>query len=167
MFNNAGIVGVVGRIADTPVEAWEHTVAVLLRGVFLGMKHAARVMVPQGVGLDHLDVERRRDHRRPRPALLHGVQACGDRADQVGGLRAGGQRHPRQRHLARQHGHGDDLGRDHRRSHGNRPERPVIAATSPLGVAGLPEDIANAALYLASDEASVRHRPHAGRRRGA
>jgi NAD(P)-dependent dehydrogenase (short-subunit alcohol dehydrogenase family) len=50
MFNNAGIVGVVGSIAETPVEAWDRTVAVLLRGVFLGMKHAARVMVPQHSG---------------------------------------------------------------------------------------------------------------------
>ena len=50
MFNNAGIVGAVGRIADTPAEAWDATVAVLLRGVFLGTKHAARVMVPNGAG---------------------------------------------------------------------------------------------------------------------
>jgi len=50
MFNNAGIVGVVGRIAETPAEAWDRTVAVLLRSVFLGCKHAARVMVPQGSG---------------------------------------------------------------------------------------------------------------------
>ena len=50
MFNNAGIVGAVGPVADTPLEAWERTVAVLLRGVFLGMKHAARVMVPQRSG---------------------------------------------------------------------------------------------------------------------
>jgi NAD(P)-dependent dehydrogenase (short-subunit alcohol dehydrogenase family) len=50
MFNNAGIVGVVGRIAETPLDGWEKTVAVLLRGVFLGTKHAARVMVPQRAG---------------------------------------------------------------------------------------------------------------------
>jgi NAD(P)-dependent dehydrogenase (short-subunit alcohol dehydrogenase family) len=50
MFNNAGIVGVVGSIAETPVDAWDRTVAVLLRGVFLGTKHAARVMLPQHSG---------------------------------------------------------------------------------------------------------------------
>jgi len=50
MFNNAGIVGAVGTLADTTVEAWDATMAVLLRGVFLGMKHAARVMVPQRSG---------------------------------------------------------------------------------------------------------------------
>ena len=57
MFNNAGIVGVIGPIADTPADGWDRTVAVLLRGVFLGTKHAARVMVPQRSGVDHLDVE--------------------------------------------------------------------------------------------------------------
>lgn len=50
MFNNAGIVGAVGPIADTDAAAWDTTVAVLLRSVFLGTKHAAKVMVPQGQG---------------------------------------------------------------------------------------------------------------------
>ena len=51
MFNNAGVVGVVGSIIETPVEAWDHTISILLRGVFLGIKHAARIMVPQGSGV--------------------------------------------------------------------------------------------------------------------
>ena len=50
MFNNAGIVGAVGPIADTPVEAWDNTISILLRGVFLGTKHAARVMTPNNAG---------------------------------------------------------------------------------------------------------------------
>ena len=50
MFNNAGIVGALGPI-DTALEAeWTATLAVLLNGVFFGMKHAARVMKPQGSG---------------------------------------------------------------------------------------------------------------------
>jgi NAD(P)-dependent dehydrogenase (short-subunit alcohol dehydrogenase family) len=51
MFNNAGIVGAVGPIAETSAEGWDRTVAVLLRSVFLGTKHAARVMVPQRSGV--------------------------------------------------------------------------------------------------------------------
>jgi NAD(P)-dependent dehydrogenase (short-subunit alcohol dehydrogenase family) len=47
MVNNAGIVGVVGPIASTSTDAFDATLAVLLRGVFLGMKHAARVMLPR------------------------------------------------------------------------------------------------------------------------
>ena len=50
MFNNAGIVGAVGPI-DTAVSAeWSATLDILLNGVFYGMKHAARVMKPQGSG---------------------------------------------------------------------------------------------------------------------
>ena len=51
MFNNAGVVGAVGPVADTSIEAWNATIAVLLSAVFLGMKHAARVMIPQGSGV--------------------------------------------------------------------------------------------------------------------
>ena len=50
MFNNAGIVGVVGPISETTAQAWTNTIDVLLHGVFYGVKHAARVMGPQGSG---------------------------------------------------------------------------------------------------------------------
>ncbi len=50
MFNNAGIAGAVGPIESVSVEAFDRTVAVLLRGVFLGIKHAAPVMRGQGGG---------------------------------------------------------------------------------------------------------------------
>tara|TARA_R110002110_G_scaffold362241_1_gene572072 strand:- start:160196 stop:161032 length:837 start_codon:yes stop_codon:yes gene_type:complete len=50
MFNNAGIVGAIGPI-DTTIDAeWNATLAVLLNGVFYGMKHAARVMKTQKSG---------------------------------------------------------------------------------------------------------------------
>lgn len=50
MFNNAGIVGAVGPIDTTPANEWVATLDILLNGVFYGMKHAARVMKPQGFG---------------------------------------------------------------------------------------------------------------------
>lgn len=50
MFNNAGIGGAFGPITDVDVDAWDRTFEVLVRGVFLGTKHAARVMIPQGGG---------------------------------------------------------------------------------------------------------------------
>jgi NAD(P)-dependent dehydrogenase (short-subunit alcohol dehydrogenase family) len=40
MYNNAGLVGAMGGIEHTTVEDWDRTQAVLLRGVFLGMKHS-------------------------------------------------------------------------------------------------------------------------------
>ncbi len=50
MFNNAGFGGALGPIDETPVEEFDLTLAVLVRGVFLGMKHAAPVMKAQGSG---------------------------------------------------------------------------------------------------------------------
>jgi len=51
MFNNAGIVGTHGGIDEIPIEEYEFTMTVLLRSVFLGMKHAARVMKQQHSGV--------------------------------------------------------------------------------------------------------------------
>ena len=50
MYNNAGIVGAVGPIDTTPADEWIATLDILLNGVFYGVKHAARVMKPQGAG---------------------------------------------------------------------------------------------------------------------
>ena len=50
MFNNAGIVGTVGPLITTPAAEWLATIDVLLNGVFYGMKHAARVMIPRESG---------------------------------------------------------------------------------------------------------------------
>jgi NAD(P)-dependent dehydrogenase (short-subunit alcohol dehydrogenase family) len=51
MFNNAGIIGAHGGIDEIPLEEYEFTMAVLLRSVFLGLKHAARVMKPRCSGV--------------------------------------------------------------------------------------------------------------------
>jgi len=50
MYNNAGIVGAVGPIDTTPASEWIHTIDIHLNGTFYGMKHAARVMKPRGSG---------------------------------------------------------------------------------------------------------------------
>ena len=50
MFNNAGVPGSVGGIEEIDVASWDHTLGVHLRGVFLGIRAAARVMRPQGYG---------------------------------------------------------------------------------------------------------------------
>jgi len=48
--NNAGMGGVKGEIESIPAAEFDQTIAILLRGVFLGMKHAAPVMKKQGGG---------------------------------------------------------------------------------------------------------------------
>ncbi len=50
MFNNAGMLGVVGSIVDHSLDAWNQTMEVLSTSVFLGIREAARVMIPQGGG---------------------------------------------------------------------------------------------------------------------
>jgi NAD(P)-dependent dehydrogenase (short-subunit alcohol dehydrogenase family) len=50
IFNNAGIGGASGPLEDVPVEDWDRTQAVCLRGVFLGMKHAAAPIRASGGG---------------------------------------------------------------------------------------------------------------------
>jgi NAD(P)-dependent dehydrogenase (short-subunit alcohol dehydrogenase family) len=47
---NAGVGGAFGPIAETTVEGWDYTFAVLVRSVFLGMKHASMAMKRHGRG---------------------------------------------------------------------------------------------------------------------
>ncbi|MBV9448918.1 MAG: SDR family oxidoreductase [Streptosporangiaceae bacterium] len=51
MFANAGIFGAYGPIEKARMADVDLTWAVDLRGVFLAMKHAARVMIPRGSGV--------------------------------------------------------------------------------------------------------------------
>ena len=50
VFNNAGFGGVLGPIEDIPVEEFDMSFDVLVKGVFLGMKHAIPVMRKEGAG---------------------------------------------------------------------------------------------------------------------
>jgi NAD(P)-dependent dehydrogenase (short-subunit alcohol dehydrogenase family) len=50
VFNNAGIGGAFGPVTDLEVEDWDFTFGVLVRGVFLGIKHGARAMKRAGNG---------------------------------------------------------------------------------------------------------------------
>lgn len=51
MFNNAGFGGVGGPIEDLDMDGYDQTMNVLLKGVFIGAKHAARQMKAQGSGV--------------------------------------------------------------------------------------------------------------------
>jgi len=154
VFANAGIVGTVGPIEQTPAEEWDFTIAVNLRGVFLCMKHAARVMKEQKAGniLCTSSIAALQGGLGPHAytatkaaliGLTHNIAAelapFGVRAncivpgnmatEMIAGL----------------------LFQD---PNAVGQIRESLAAGSPLpGRAGLPEDIARAALYLGSDDA--------------
>jgi NAD(P)-dependent dehydrogenase (short-subunit alcohol dehydrogenase family) len=48
LVNNAGVGGAFGPVTEIDVEDWDYTFDVLVRSVFLGIKHGARVMGPGG-----------------------------------------------------------------------------------------------------------------------
>ena len=50
VFNNAGVGGAIGPLVETSVEDWDYTFDVLAKGVFLGIKHAARILQRQSKG---------------------------------------------------------------------------------------------------------------------
>ena len=50
MFNCAGIVGAVGPMSTTPADEWKLTIDIMVNGVFYGMKHASRHMKEAGSG---------------------------------------------------------------------------------------------------------------------
>ncbi|MGI9596091.1 MAG: SDR family oxidoreductase [Acidimicrobiales bacterium] len=153
MFNNAGIVGATGPIAETPAEAWDRTIAILLRGVFLGMKHGARVMIPQGSGaiISTSSTAGIQGGLGPHvyTAAKHGVigltkSVANELA--AGGIRVnaispGGTVTP----LVAAVSTGDHEATDQ--------VAEALDASNPLGFATTTDDTANAALYLASDDA--------------
>ncbi len=153
MVNNAGIVGAVGSIAETDVAAWDATLDVLLRGTFLGMKHAARVMLPRKRGV---------------------ILSLSSTAGVTGGLGPHAYTAAKHAVIGLTRSVASELSPSGIRVNAVAPGNTVTAMTSaviagdpdaadateteirktsPLGIAGQPDDIAHALLYLASDEA--------------
>lgn len=153
--NNAGVIGAIGPIVDTTKDDWDTTIAVLLTSVFFGIKHAARRMIAQGSGTIINTASTAGVHAGLGPhvytAAKHGVVGLtksvapelaryGIRTNCIapGGVVTA---------MTATAVGGDPDAKD------AAAER--LRAASPLGRAGLPNDIANVAIFLASDEAAL------------
>ena len=154
MFNNAGILGSVGPISEIDGDGWLRTIDVLLNSVFYGIKHAAKVMSKQGAGssINTASTAGVRAGLGPHvyTAAKHGVVGLsqsvatelGPHGVRVNVIAPGGTISGLTARLVT----GD---------HENLEKAStIIGAHNPLRRAGRPEDIANAVLYLASEEAS-------------
>lgn len=158
LFNNAGAGGVSGPIEEIPTDGFDHTIGVLLRGVFLGMKHAAPIMKRQGGGsiISTASVAGLQAGYGPhvysaaKAAVVHLTRSVamelGESGVRVNCICPGGIATPI---------FGSALGLA-----GPEADRvaelmkTLLATRQPIQRAGLPEDIARAALWLASEESS-------------
>lgn len=158
MFNNAGFGGVSGPIESTDMAEYDRTVGVLLRGVVLGMKHAAPVMKAQGSGCiistasvagvgigfgPHV-------YSAAKAAVIHLTKSVanelGESGVRVNAICPGGIATPI---------FGKGMGLDADQADLTIDLMKVrLAQGQPIKRSGLPRDIAEAAAWLASDAAS-------------
>jgi len=151
MFNNAGIGGAVGPLERISVEDWDRTQAVCLRGVFLGIKHAVAPLRAAGggsiistasiAGIDGYPNLHAYCAAKAGVVNLTRSAALEFACDKirVNAIAPGGISTPILYGFA-----------------GTNKEMidAMLAHAQPYPRAGQPEDIANAALFLASDAAS-------------
>jgi NAD(P)-dependent dehydrogenase (short-subunit alcohol dehydrogenase family) len=158
IFNNAGYGGVGGRIAEVPVAGFDETMGVLVRGVFLGMKHAAPVMKKQGGGsiISTASVAGMITGLGPhvysaaKAAVIHLTRSVamelGEHNVRVNCICPGGIATPI---------FGKGLGLSPERADEIVPlMKGVLESLQPIKRSGLPDDIAQAALWLASDDST-------------
>ena len=154
IFNNAGFGGALGPIEATPVEEFDITFDVLVKGVFLGIKHAAPVMKKQGGGsiISTASVAGLKTGEAPhlysvaKAAVIHLTKSValelGEHNIRVNCICPGIVATP----LA--------AGRPGVSAEGLERLAAGLTKAQAMGRIGQPEDIANAALWLASDESS-------------
>ncbi len=148
VFNNAGVGGAIGPITDIETEDWDYTFDVLTKGPFFGIKHGAKVMIEQGEGGSIINTASvaglsggagPQAYSAAKAALVNLTMTTavelGKHRIRVNAICPGGIATP----LI---------------SMGNDPAtlETYLTSMQPLPIAGKPEHIAAAALFLASDD---------------
>lgn len=158
LFNNAGFGTDLRSNADISVEDYESHMGVLLRGVFLDMKHAAPVMKRQGSGsiINNASVAGIQTlfgnhlYTAAKAAVIHLTRSVavelGESGIRVNSICPGAIATPI---FGKAFGFSLEAA-----DQTLETVKAVLAPTVPLQRAGVPDDIARAALWLASDEAS-------------
>lgn len=140
-------------LADMDEDAWDYTIALNLKGVWLGMKHALPYLIANGGGSiistasvsAFMGMPGQAAYGAAKGGVVQLTRVCAiEYADQ--GIRCncicpGGTLTPL-------------LYESPYRQGGIEATRAMLSQTQPIPRAGLPEDIAQAALWLASDESS-------------
>ncbi|MGO9607743.1 MAG: SDR family NAD(P)-dependent oxidoreductase [Candidatus Binataceae bacterium] len=150
MFNNAGVAGAIGPIEKVTSQDWDRTFAILLRAVFLGMKYSIPELRKAGGGsiITTSSVAGLRGsgylatYSAAKGAIITLTQAVaielGHDKIRVNCICPGGVNTPL-------------IHRD--RPGAREGAEKNMARMQPIPRAGRPDDIANMALFLASDEA--------------
>jgi NAD(P)-dependent dehydrogenase (short-subunit alcohol dehydrogenase family) len=158
IFNNAGFGGVGGRVEAIDIAGFDQTIGVLLRGVLLGMKHAAPVMKRQGGGsiISTASVAGLTAGFGPhvysaaKAAVIQLTKTVamelGEHNIRVNCICPGGIATPI---------FGKGLGMSAEQAEAIVPlMKGVLENLQPIKRSGVPDDIANAVLWLASDDAT-------------
>jgi NAD(P)-dependent dehydrogenase (short-subunit alcohol dehydrogenase family) len=158
MVNNAGIPGPNGSITDVPLDAVDAALRVLVRGVVLGMKYAGRLMRAQKSGSiismasvagvdtgfsNHI-------YSAAKAAVIHLTKSVakelGESGVRVNCICPGGIATPL---FGKSFGLPSEIA-----ERTVEPLKRVLAGFQPIPRAGLPLDVAKAALFLASDDSA-------------
>jgi len=163
LINNAGTPGKTSGIADVDMDHFDATITVHVRGVMLGMKYAAPVMLRQGSGsiINVASTSGRRagysglTYSTAKAAVIHLTRCVavelGEKGIRVNSISPGPI-------LTGIFGKGAGLAASDADRNAGRMKaafEAILPAHQPIPRIGMPDDIARTALFLASDASSL------------